>query len=87
MSIRRPLLPVLALALLLGLAACGKKGAPQPPEGLEGEYTYPRAYPAPIGVVPRSSSSSEEESLSPLPEPSNDALSPFPVSRTKTRTY
>ncbi len=36
---------VLVLALLAGLAACGKRGAPTP-EGPASEITYPRTYPA-----------------------------------------
>ena len=39
---RRALL--LGLALALGLAACGKKGAPQAP-GPKDQITYPRVYP------------------------------------------
>ncbi|GAB4228051.1 MAG: hypothetical protein Tsb0032_34710 [Kiloniellaceae bacterium] len=42
----------LASGLLFGVAACGKKGSPKPPEGQESEYTYPQAYPAPATVVP-----------------------------------
>ena len=34
---------VLAVAIVLVLAACGKKGAPQPPPGEAN--TYPRNYP------------------------------------------
>jgi predicted small lipoprotein YifL len=40
--VRVPLL--LALALLLGLAACGKRGSPEPP-GPPDQVTYPRIYP------------------------------------------
>jgi predicted small lipoprotein YifL len=40
---RRGLVPVLALALLLPLAACGKKGPPEPPP--DQPKTYPRVYP------------------------------------------
>ncbi len=40
MSARRAL--VMAL-VLVALAACGKKGAPEPPEGER--VTYPRTYP------------------------------------------
>ncbi len=36
---------LVALLLLVGLAACGKRGAPQPP-GPPGQVTYPRVYPA-----------------------------------------
>lgn len=43
-------------ALLVGVAACGKKGPPKPPEGQESEYGYPQAYPAPSTVVPNGSS-------------------------------
>lgn len=35
----------LAAALLIPLAACGRKGAPAP-EGPPDQVTYPRAYPA-----------------------------------------
>ena len=42
---RAPLLPLIALAVALALAGCGKKGAPQPP-GPADQVTYPRAYPA-----------------------------------------
>jgi hypothetical protein len=71
----------LALPLVLGLAACGKKGSPKPPEGQEADYTYPRAYPAPETVVPGGS----EESG---PARSDSPLWIFGTeSRTKTKTY
>ncbi len=35
---------LLGFALALGLAACGKKGAPQAP-GPKDQITYPRVYP------------------------------------------
>jgi hypothetical protein len=44
---------IVSAALLCGVAACGKKGSPKPPEGQESEYTYPQAYPAPSTVVPQ----------------------------------
>lgn len=34
---------ILAMFLTLGLAACGKEGPPEPPEGEP--ITYPRSYP------------------------------------------
>ena len=77
--------PVLAAALagtlVLGLAACGKKGSPKPPEGQEADYTYPRDYPAPETVVPGGT----EESG---PAQSDSPLWIFGTgSRTKTKTY
>lgn len=36
---------LLLLALACGLAACGKKNAPQPP-GPPDQITFPRTYPA-----------------------------------------
>lgn len=38
-------LVVLMVALGLGIAACGKRGDPKPPEGAT--ITYPKQYPAP----------------------------------------
>ena len=40
-----PLVLTLALALAPTLAACGKRGKPEPPPEADG--TYPRTYPAP----------------------------------------
>lgn len=34
---------IIAMILAVGLAACGKKGPPEPPEGEP--VTYPRTYP------------------------------------------
>ena len=39
-------LALLALALLVGLSACGRKGAPLPP-GPPDKVIWPRTYPAP----------------------------------------
>ena len=41
---RAVLFLALALGVTLGLAACGKKGAPQAP-GPKDQITYPRVYP------------------------------------------
>ncbi|MGF1594116.1 MAG: hypothetical protein ACFCUW_12590 [Kiloniellaceae bacterium] len=68
----------IAATLTLGLAACGKKGPPKPPEGQESDYTYPQAYPEPSSVVPRDG------------EPPEDTgpLSIFNSgSRSQTKTY
>ena len=43
---------VLALSPAL-LAACGKRGAPEIPDGRQAEFTYPRTYPDPGLVVPK----------------------------------
>ena len=72
---------LLCLPLALGLAACGKKGAPKPPEGQESEYTYPQAYPAPESVIPDAEADPVEGA---------NPLSIFTTGgdrRTKTKTY
>ena len=51
---------LLSAPLVLGLAGCGKKGSPKPPEGQESEYTYPRAYPAPSTVTPDGTSQPDD---------------------------
>ena len=52
-SARRLLLrALLGAPLVLGLAACGRKGNLRPPEGREGEYTFPHRYPAYKTVLP-----------------------------------
>ncbi len=43
----------LALALLLGLGACGKESRPSAPEGEESRYIYPQVYPKPASVLPQ----------------------------------
>lgn len=43
-NVRKVLVGALALALVLSVAACGKKGPPKPP----GQNEYPRQYPAPL---------------------------------------
>jgi len=40
-------LPLLLLAALFALAACGRRGDPHPPPGEESKYSYPRFYPNP----------------------------------------
>ena len=43
---------LLALAAVLAVAACGKKGPPLPP-GPADQITYPRLYPAPSKQAPK----------------------------------
>ncbi len=43
----------LALALSLGLGACGKESRPSAPEGEESRYIYPQVYPKPSSVLPQ----------------------------------
>lgn len=43
-NLRKILIGALALALVLSVAACGKKGSPKAP----GQNEYPRQYPAPL---------------------------------------
>ncbi|WP_340115906.1 hypothetical protein [Pelagibius sp. 7325] len=78
-SPRLLLTAVLAGGLLFGLAACGKKGSPKPPEDQEDQYTYPQDYPAPSTVVPNGQAQ-PEENAGPLSIFNDD-------NRTKTKTY
>ena len=73
----------LSAGLVVGLAACGKKGAPKPVAGEEAAYTYPHVYPAPSTVTPGASESDE-------PSERNDPFWIFTTGdekRTKTKTY
>ena len=75
---------LLAAALIAGgLAACGKKNAPSPPEGMESQYTYPQTYPNPGAVLPQESE--EEVRTGEAPAHASD-ITTFPTGRTKT-TY
>ncbi len=76
----------LAAAALLVLApavlgACGKKGDPEVPPGREREFVYPRTYPDPDLVVPRTAGPTRVEDR-PKPGPSI-----FSKGRTTTRVY
>ena len=50
-SSKRYLAVVLLTAAALSLAACGKRGNPQPPEGEESQYSYPQFYPNPTDTL------------------------------------
>ncbi len=71
---------LLALLLLAGPIACGKRGALEPPEGREAEFLYPGSYPAPSVVAPRASTAEEE--AAPAEDqglrPRRSKVSPFP---------
>lgn len=74
----------LAVALLgAGIAGCGKRGEPGPPEGEEDKYTYPRTYPDPASVLPSAGPAGRAASRE---APPGGDLSTFPDSR-RRRTY
>ena len=83
---------VLLLAAAFGLAACGKKGRPRPPEGLQSEYTWPQFYPAPLPtarrtVAPLEETEGEAEPTEPAALPTRDRrVAPFPLDYSNTRT-
>ena len=84
---KAPLVLVLIL-LALGATACGKRGAPAPPEDRRAEYNWPLAYPSPRSVQPRATAAEEEETAAPaqaLP-PRTEELNLLPKSRTRTTT-
>ena len=57
--LRRFLGAALALALSLGLGACGKESRPSAPEGEESRYIYPQVYPKPSSVLPQGEEAEE----------------------------
>ena len=70
---------LLALLLLAGPIACGKRGPLEAPEGREAEFLYPGTYPAPIGVTPRASTTEDEAAPAAEPglRPRRSKVSPF----------
>ena len=68
-----------ALMLMTGVAACGKRGDPIPPEGT----TYPRQYPAPSQVLPDTA----EPAAGIQRQPRDEMPGIFPYDRTSTTTY
>ena len=71
---------LLALLLLAGPIACGKRGALEAPEGREAEFLYPGTYPAPSRVAPRAATAEEEAVPAEEPglRPRRSRVSPFP---------
>ena len=76
-----------ALLLAAGPIACGKRGALEAPEGREAEFTYPKAYPAPSGVLPKGepaeAAAEEEEGL----RPRTSNFSVFPEREDEIKVY
>ena len=96
----RPILTLLVVCLLSqGLAACGRKGPPVPPEGEEASYTYPGFYPNWDGTLAPRRGGEEEEATKeeqPARDPGRALRKPVAptftlegdgYSRTQTRTY
>lgn len=79
MNRRRTTLVSLAVILAFGLAACGKRGAPIPPEGT----TYPRQYPAPRYVLPDGAEAPEAGTS----KANDKSPTIFPYDRKTTKTY
>jgi len=80
-TLRTLITAALCAGLAFGLAACGKKGSPKPPEGEEAQYTYPHDYPAPSTVTPGAADT---------PGQGGDPFwifTPDDEKRTKTKTY
>ena len=83
--VRSACVAAMAVLLLAGLSACGKKAGLEPPEGEKHLYTYPGTYPDPATVLP-----TEDPATAPTtrsgPAPATQ-LSPFPSDRRRTTTY
>ncbi len=83
---RRFLGAALALALSLGLGACGKEGSPGAPEGEESRYIYPQVYPKPSSVLPQGEEA--EEALKTGEAPTHvGGISTFPTNTRRETTY
>ena len=77
---------VLALALSLGLGACGKENRPSAPEGEESRYIYPQVYPKPSSVLPQGEAA--EEALKTGEAPTHiGGTSTFPTNTRRETTY
>ena len=76
---------IIAAALVVTLAACGKKSNLVPPDDSTASYTYPRQYPTPDTGLPDTEKPSKAKDRPPPPHAGG--LSPFPVDRTTTTTY
>ncbi|MHA1599375.1 MAG: hypothetical protein ACTSW2_01000, partial [Alphaproteobacteria bacterium] len=76
---------IIAAALVVTLAACGKKSKLVPPDDTAASYTYPRQYPNP-GTDPLDTEKQSKTRDRPAPPHAGD-LSPFPTDRTTTTIY
>ena len=79
--LRRVAAAILLLLVPPVLAACGKRGPPEVPEGRQSEFIYPRTYPDPDLVVPRTAGPVRFKEQ---PKPSRSI---FDDDRTSTRVY
>ncbi len=79
---------VLALALSLGLGACGKENRPSAPEGEESRYIYPQVYPKPSSVLPQGEEVVEEEAPKTGEVPTHvGGIGVFPTNTRRETTY
>ena len=79
---------VLALALSLGLGACGKENRPSAPEGEESRYIYPQVYPKPSSVLPQGEEKEVEEAPKTGEVPTHvGGIGVFPTNTRRETTY
>jgi hypothetical protein len=79
---------VLALALSLGLGACGKENRPSAPEGEESRYIYPQVYPKPSSVLPQGEEVVVEEAPKTGEVPTHvGGIGVFPTNTRRETTY
>ena len=83
---RRFLGAALALALSLGLGACGKEGSPGAPEGEESRYIYPQVYPKPSSVLPQEEVVEEAPKTGEVPTHVG-GIGVFPTNTRRETTY
>lgn len=84
MSARAAIAGLLALGLILGLAACGKRADVRAPEEEAAAFTWPETYPKPETVLPAERSDVGYDSRA-LPSTAGD-LTTYPDSRRRA-TY
>ncbi len=83
---------MLALALSLGLGACGKENRPSAPEGEESRYIYPQVYPKPSSVLPQGEEEVVVEEVEEAPKTGEvpthvGGIGVFPTNTRRETTY